>query len=174
MSNYVENEDLYEVLIQYNKEMKVLEDSGSDELPDIPEAFALAMIAISNGLGKRPNFSGYTYLDEMKADAIENCLKAIRGFNTEKYDKPFAYFTQISWWAFLRRIEAEKKHSYIKHKSLEIFATTAELNGDISSVPLYTGQNEDLVKHFEKKIKKKVKKIPVHKVAANTVERFLD
>jgi hypothetical protein len=55
----------------------------------------------------------------MISDGIENCLLYIDNFDPEKYSNPFAYFTQIIYYAFLRRIQKEKKHMYIRYKSMQ-------------------------------------------------------
>lgn len=74
---------------------------------------------IANRLSTNRNFIGYSYREEMIGDAIENCLRYLHNFNPDKSNNPFAYFTQIMYYAFLRRIEKEKKQSYIKYKSME-------------------------------------------------------
>jgi DNA-directed RNA polymerase specialized sigma24 family protein len=74
---------------------------------------------IANRLSTNRNFIGYTYREEMIGDAIENCLRYLHNFDPDKSKNPFAYFTQIMYYAFLRRIDKEKKQSYIKYKSIE-------------------------------------------------------
>lgn len=74
---------------------------------------------IAQHLSYKPNFINYTYKDEMISDGIENCLLYIDNFNPEKSSNPFAYFTQIIYYAFIRRIQKEKKQTYVKYKSLE-------------------------------------------------------
>jgi DNA-directed RNA polymerase specialized sigma24 family protein len=73
---------------------------------------------ISEGLSYRPNFINYTYRDDMVSDGIENCLLYINNFNPDKSANPFSYFTQIIYFAFIRRIQKEKKQLYIKYKSI--------------------------------------------------------
>jgi len=88
---------------------------------------------IANRLATNRNFSGYTYREEMVGDAIENCLRYLHNFNPEKSNNPFSYFTQIMWYAFLRRIEKEKKQTYIKYKSMQnsiVMNTLVELAPD--------------------------------------------
>ena len=74
---------------------------------------------IATRLSTNRNFINYTYREEMIGDAIENCLRYLHNFNPEKTKNPFAYFTQISYYAFLRRIDKEQKQSYIRWKSIE-------------------------------------------------------
>ena len=76
-------------------------------------------LKIANHLSYRPNFINYTYRDEMISDGIENCLQYVHNFNPDKSNNPFAYFTQIIYYAFLRRIQKEKKQSHVKNKLIE-------------------------------------------------------
>jgi hypothetical protein len=94
------------------------------KLPIVPDYIASCFLKICEGLSHKANFVRYTYREEMVMDAVENCLKAIENYNIEaatRTGKPnaFAYFTQISWFAFLRRIEKEKKQQDIKLKYME-------------------------------------------------------
>ena len=114
--NYVNNPDLLEALIQYQKDCKEAEDSG-DEKPVVPDYIGKCIYQIATRLATKPNFSGYSYKDDMISDGIENCLQYMHNFDPEKSQNPFAYFTQIIWYAFLRRIAKEKKQMYIRFKS---------------------------------------------------------
>ena len=157
--HYVDNKKLYAEMVEYLNSVKEAEESGADK-PRIPEYIGECLLKISNRLSTRPNFINYTYRDEMISDGIENCVNYIGNFNPEKSTNPFAYFTQIIYFAFLRRIQREKKQLYIKHKSLErsvIFdelATTGEggEQGDQSAyVNLDTPYMNDFVENFERK-----------------------
>ena len=115
---------------------------------------------IATKLATKANFSGYTYKDEMICDALENCVVAVHSFNPEKSKNPFAYFTQIIWYAFLRRIEKEKKQTYVKYKSLEQLVVDAELLDDEGSDAYknYDIANEKMkpiIDKFENRTKKK-------------------
>ena len=112
---------------------------------------------IAQRLATRPNFSGYMYKDEMVSDGIENCLQYIHNFDPEKSSNPFAYFTQIIWYAFLRRISKEKKQMYIKFKASqrqtlenEVFDSSGEAI-DGSVLPDYINE---FINDFEVKLKK--------------------
>jgi len=98
--NYVNNKDLLESLIQYKEACKEAEDSG-DQTPRVPDYIGECIFMIANRLATKPNFSGYSYKDDMISDGIENCLQYIHNFDPEKSKNPFAYFTQIIWYAFL-------------------------------------------------------------------------
>jgi|SaaInlV_165m_DNA_2_1040747.scaffolds.fasta_scaffold34225_2 hypothetical protein len=86
--------------------------------PKVSSYICECIMKISEGLSYRPNFINYTYRDDMVSDGIENCLLYINNFNPDKSDNPFSYFTQIIYFAFIRRIQKEKKQLYIKYKSI--------------------------------------------------------
>ena len=157
--HYVDNKKLYAEMQVYLNAVKEAEEAG-DEKPRIPEYIGECLLKISNRLSTRPNFINYTYRDEMISDGIENCVNYIGNFNPEKSTNPFAYFTQIIYYAFLRRIQREKKQLYIKHKSLErsiIFDalsthTDGASQGDQGAyINLDTPYMTDFVQNFEKK-----------------------
>lgn len=101
--NYVNNADLLNALILYKKVCKEAEDSG-DPLPKVPDYIGQCIMQIATRLATKPNFYNYSYKEDMIMDGIENCLLYINNFDPEKSSNPFAYFTQIIWYAFLRRI----------------------------------------------------------------------
>ena len=157
--HYVDNKKLYAEMVEYLSAVKEAEESGDDK-PRIPEYIGECLLKISTRLSTKPNFINYTYRDEMISDGIENCVNYIGNFNPEKSTNPFAYFTQIIYFAFLRRIQREKKQLYIKHKSLErsiIFDelsthTDGESQGDQGAyINLDTPYMTDFVQNFEKK-----------------------
>ena len=116
--NYVNNPDLLQALIDYRALCKEAEDAG-DKNPQVPEYIGKCILLIATRLATKPNFSGYSYKEEMISDGIENCLQYIHNFDPEKSSNPFAYFTQIIHYAFLRRIQKEKKQLEIKTKIIE-------------------------------------------------------
>lgn len=109
---YLSNPDFYQAL----KEYKVLCDASPGERPTPSNYIGGCIIKIAEGMARRPNFSGYTWKDEMIGDAIETCLKYIDRFDTDNYKNPHAYFSQIVWFSFLGRIALEKKQSKIKRE----------------------------------------------------------
>jgi hypothetical protein len=120
--HYVNNADFSEAVVQYVIEARKAKEKGTTK-PMVPDYIARCFLKISEGLSHKANFVRYTYREEMVMDAVENCLKAIENYNLEtatRTGKPnaFAYFTQISWYAFLRRIQKEKKQQDIKMKYL--------------------------------------------------------
>ena len=121
--HYVNNAQFSQAVVDYCTTVKEAKESGNGQ-PIIPDYIATCFLKICEGLSHKANFVRYTYREEMVMDAVENCLKAIKNYNIEaatRTGKPnaFAYFTQISWFAFLRRIEKEKKQQDIKMKYME-------------------------------------------------------
>ncbi len=118
--HYVKNADFSNAVVDYVTEAKDCKESGK-EVPDIPHYIGDCILRIAEGLSHKPNFYNYTYREEMVMDAVENCIKAIHNYDITKATrtgKPnaFAYFTQISWYAFLRRIAKEKRVQEIKER----------------------------------------------------------
>lgn len=118
--HYVNNRDFSYAVVDYVTILNEARDAGN-ELPIVPDYIASCFLKIAEGLSHKSNFIRYTYREEMVMDAVENCLKAIENYNLEaatRTGKPnaFAYFTQISWYAFLRRIAKEKKQQDVKIK----------------------------------------------------------
>ena len=115
---YVNNKDFLEAVIIYKN--KLSEAKLNDKtLPRIPSYLGECFLKIATHLSYKPNFVNYTFRDDMISDGIENCVQYIDRFNPEKSSNPFAYFTQIIYYAFLRRIAKEKKQIEIKNKILE-------------------------------------------------------
>lgn len=117
-TDYIDNVAFHEALVQFNNECKEAEDTG-DEAPMMPNYLGQCFLDIATNLAHRPNFSGYTFKDEMISDGIEVCMKYYRNYDPEKSKNAFAYFTQIIWFAFLKRIQIEKKQLYVKYKAFE-------------------------------------------------------
>jgi hypothetical protein len=119
--NYVNNKEFTSAVFQY---VESLNKSSPGKEPRIPEYIGECLIKIANGIAKRPNFSRYSYKDEMVMDALENCVKALPNYKIETVTRSgtpnaFAYFTQIAWYAFLRRIQKEKKQQDIKERYIQ-------------------------------------------------------
>ena len=118
MSNYINNEDFLNAMIEYKKEIALAEEKG-EQSPPVPDYIGECFLLIAERLSYRPNFINYAFKEDMISDGIENCLQYVHNFNPEKSLNPFAYFTQIIYWAFVRRIQKEKKHLYVKYKEME-------------------------------------------------------
>ena len=120
--HYVNNSDFSTAVVEYVKRVEKARKEDT-KIPTVPDYIAQCFLRIAEGLSHKANFIRYTYREEMVMDAVENCLKAIGNYNLEaatRTGKPnaFAYFTQITWYAFLRRITKEKKQQEIKIKYL--------------------------------------------------------
>ena len=116
--NYVNNKEFLDALMVYRKEVLNANNLGIDK-PRVPKYIGECFLKIATHLSYKPNFVNYMFREDMICDGIENCLQYIDNFNPEKSTNPFAYFTQIIYFAFLRRIQREKKQLEIKTKILE-------------------------------------------------------
>ena len=113
--HYVDNKQFLQAMIEYKKSC-VLAESKNELKPPVSNYIGECFLKIANHLSYRPNFINYTYKEEMISDGIENCLQYVSNFNPDKSNNPFAYFTQIIYYAFIRRIQKEKKQQSIKRK----------------------------------------------------------
>jgi len=116
--NYINNQDFLKALTEYKELCKIAKKKNLPE-PVIPNYIGECFMKIAEGLSHKPNFINYSYRDEMISDGIENCLMYFSNFDESKSKNPFAYFTQIIYYAFLRRIQKEKKQLYVKYKATE-------------------------------------------------------
>lgn len=166
--HYVNNVDLFDALVIHRVKVQEAKDAGK-QLPRIPHYIGEAIMKIATHLAYKPNFSNYTFREEMISDGIENCLLYLNNFDPAKSKNPFAYFTQIIYFAFLRRIQREKRHLYTKYAAIEqanIMGATSENQGgdsksydtDIKYGEWSQEQMERFMKDFEQmSIAKKAK-----------------
>jgi hypothetical protein len=148
----------------YYTEVQAAKQNGTVP-PRVPEYVGECLLLIAQRLANKPNFNGYSYKSEMVSDGIENSLTYINNFDPSKSSNPFAYFTQIIKFSFIRRIEKEKKQHYIKIKNLENFILSDEIDG-IKTKKFESNEiTDDFVKNFEKNLtnKKKSVKMPLNK-----------
>ena len=178
--HYVNNADFSSAVVEYVKEVRKAK-AKKEQLPIVTDYIAECFLKIAEGLSHKSNFIRYTYREEMVMDAVENCLKAIENYNLEtatRTGKPnaFAYFTQITWYAFLRRIAKEKKQQDIKLKYLTSsgLETFVEVEGDTLANTVAqqfvdflkdridkVKATDDAVKEFVKKEKRKKREMKV-------------
>ena len=167
-AHYVDNAKFLEAMIEYKREYNKSKENNK-ELPQISEYLGSVFLKIAQRLSFRPNFINYAFKNDMISDGIENCLHYIHNFNPEKSNNPFAYFTQIIYYAFIRRIQKEKKQLYIKYKSMQNYSTAPEYmdqeksNNNFISLSDYENSDfkvmvDDFVDTFEKSRKKKAVK----------------
>ena len=138
--HYVNNKEFLAALIRYQEDIDIAKIRDKPK-PVIPRYIGECFLKIATHLSFKPNFVNYMFKDDMVCDGIENCVQYIHNFNPEKSRNPFAYFTQIIHYAFLRRIQKEKKQLEIKNKILErtgyeqVFDTDGEGNfSDYNSI----------------------------------------
>ena len=176
--HYVNNKQFSQAVVDYVKTVKAAE-AESRQLPVVPDYIAQCFLKIAQGLSHKANFIRYTYREEMVMDAVENCLKAITNYNIDAQTRTgnpnaFAYFTQICYYAFLRRLAKEKKQQDIKFKyiekaGIEDFVTQLDSEGSVSDSTTrafvdqlkdrisVVRQNDATLKEFAKEEKKKSK-----------------
>ena len=116
--HYVNNKEFLAALIKLREDREIAEIRGNEK-PRIPRYIGECFLKIATHQSFKPNFVNYMFKEDMISDGIENCVQYIHNFNPEKSQNPFAYFTQIIHYAFLRRIQKEKKQLEIKNKILE-------------------------------------------------------
>jgi hypothetical protein len=163
--HYINNADFLQALIDYKAAQK---DAKKNKLPPppIPNYIGECFMKIAEGLSHKPNFINYTYRDEMMSDGIENCLMYFDNFDPNKSKNPFAYFTQIIYYAFLRRIGKEKKQLYVKYKATEQMGILDEFemmefeDGTSRQFELYNNIAEFIENYEEAKTNKKAAKKP--------------
>jgi DNA-directed RNA polymerase specialized sigma subunit len=159
--NYVNNKTLYGVIIHYRTDLHESIKKKVDK-PIVPQYIGEAIILICNNLAKKPNFSGYTYKEDMINDGIMDCIAAVDNFDPDKTNNPFAYFTQIAWNAFVRRIHKEKKQTYIKHKNYENTFLLDRYEEVTHATQLKSNEySAEIVKSFEEKLTKPKKPVKI-------------
>ena len=166
--HYVNNRQMYDTMKVYIKAVrKSKREKG--EPPRVPEYIGECLYLICNKLALKPQFSGYTWREEMVSDGIENCIVAVDNFDPRKSDNPFAYFTMIAWNAFIRRIQKEKKQTYIKHKNMQNNFVVDELMAEFGVAAASDQKSDDVIRDFEEKTEanKKKKKIAKKKGVEN-------
>ena len=132
--HYVDNKVFLEAMLDW-KDLVNEADAEGDQIPPIPEYIGECFYKIATHLSYRPNFINYTYREEMIGDGIENCIQYAKNFNPEKSKNPFAYFTQIIYYAFIRRIQKEKKQQSIKEKLLKESNIESRIDGILNNHP---------------------------------------
>jgi len=158
--HYVNNQEFSAAVVDYVGTVKEAKDNNKT-IPVVTDYVATCFLRIAENLSHKSNFIRYTYREEMVMDAVENCLKAVENYDinaSTRTGKPnaFAYFTQIIWYAFLRRITKEKKQQDIKEKYLSqsgVEAFLAAEQGDIST---------QVVTHFVDTLKDRIDKVKTH------------
>jgi len=143
--HYVSNKDFLAAMIEYKKMVKKAAKEGKPK-PPVTDYIGECFLKIANHLSYRPNFINYTFRDDMISDGIENCLQYLDNFNVDKSNNPFAYFTQIIYYAFVRRIQKEKKQVIIKQKLLS--------DSNFDDLALQPGEDKEFHNQFTEFLKR--------------------
>ena len=114
-NNFIDNKEMYAAFVDYRKKVDAAKEAGEPK-PIIPRYIGKCFLDIAEHLSMRPNFSNYMYRQDMVMDAVENCVVYCANFDREKSKNPFSYFTQVCWYAFIRRIGKEKRQIEICDK----------------------------------------------------------
>ena len=131
-AHYIDNKKFFQAMKDWKDEIAIAEKNG-DSLPRVSNYLGECFVKISNHLAYKSNFVNYTFRDEMILDGIENCLRYADRFNPDKSNNPFAYFTQITYYSFIRRIKKEAKQSETKLRylqSIDLQQLLDEIEGD--------------------------------------------
>ncbi len=144
-AHYVDNKKFLQAMIEHREKCRVAEEKGKKK-PDVSNYIGECFLKIANHLSYRPNFINYTFRDDMISDGIENCLQYLDNFNPKTSNNPFAYFTQIIYYAFVRRIQKEKKQITIKQKMI------TEANYD--DMALQPGEDREFKNQFTEFLQK--------------------
>ena len=154
--HYVDNKKFLQAMIEHRTKVQKAEDRKR-KAPEVTNYIGECFLKIANHLSYRPNFINYTYRDDMISDGIENCLQYMRNFNPEKSNNPFAYFTQIIYYAFIRRIQKEKKQQDVKAKLIASSGTEMMMDSLVGDDAQYKNQ---MLEFLQKNVKESVPSEP--------------
>jgi len=176
-NHYVDNEKFLAEIVAYKQRVKDAAEKGEPK-PRIPEYVGKCILLIAQRLSTKPRFMNYSFRDELVSDALENCFLYFDNFNPDIGSNPFAYFTQIIYYAFHRRISKEEKNRYIIYKKFQeniLDTSDAALMVDyddqhLISSTMYDNLN-DFIRNFEKReAEKKEKRKQVKQGLDNFIE----
>lgn len=153
-SHYVDNKKFLEELIKFKEEVDYAKKNGL-EIPMVSNYIGECFLKIATHLSYKANFINYTYRDDMISDGIENCLVAAAKFDPSKSSNPFAYYTQIIYYAFVRRIQKEKKQQATKYKLLE--------NVDFEQLIAHSDGNEEYITQLVDIMKKQLDTVDIER-----------
>lgn len=165
-AHYVDNKKFYEALVAYRKEVDKAAAAGKEQ-PIVPDYIGECFIKIATHLSYKANFINYTFKDDMISDGIENCLTAVAKFDPEKSTNPFAYYTQIIYFAFIRRIQKEKKQQATKYELIK--------NLDIDELITQDQDSGEFTNQFLEYLKRQLDQNEVNKIIKdNKIEEKKD
>ena len=165
--HYVDNKKFLHAMVEWKERCR------DDEQPPVTDYIGECFLKIATHLSYRPNFINYTYRDEMISDGIENCLQYVKNFNPEKSTNPFAYFTQIIYYASLRRIATEKKQTHVKNKIISStnYQSYDTMPGDSSN---YSISNAFAMENLPQEDVYKPKKVDSNTKNKKGLENFME
>jgi len=175
--HYINNQDFLTALTDYKASCLIATQENKPK-PKIPNYIGECFMKIAEGLSHKPNFINYSYRDEMISDGIENCLMYFENFDETKSKNPFAYFTQVIYFAFLRRIQKEKKQLYVKYKATEMYGILDEFemmeseDGTTRQFELYDNIAEFIETYEDARSAKKAEKDAIKKPKG--LEKFIE
>jgi len=149
-AHYVDNKKFLAALIEYRKQIDYAKENNLPK-PLVSNYIGECFLKIATHLSYKANFINYTFKDDMISDGIENCLTAVDKFDPTKSANPFAYYTQIIFYAFVRRIQKEKKQQVTKYKILE--------NVDLEQLLAHTDGNEEIANQIVELVRKQADSI---------------
>lgn len=158
--HYVNNNDFLNALIEHQKDVERC-TALSIEKPPVPKYIGECILQIANRLSHKPNFVNYSFRSEMISDGVENCILYLHNFDPNKTNNPFAYFTQIIKFAFIRRIQKERKQIFIRHKisEMQLYSNTRKNNEtDLENADEFVRQYEEMLEEKREKAKRLAKK----------------
>ena len=147
--HYVNNKEFLAAMVEYKKSCRRAKRLKQNK-PPVTDYIGSCFLKIANHLSYRPNFINYTYRDDMISDGIENCLQYLDNFDSDKSNNPFAYFTQIIYYAFIRRIQKEKKQTTIKQKMIA--------DGNYDDMTLHPGEDREFKNQFSEYLRQNLPK----------------
>jgi hypothetical protein len=175
MSRYINNKDFFNALVE-RKELLITADKEGNDVPQISNYLGECILKIANNLANKGNFCGYSFKDEMISDGIENCMKYFDKFDVTKSSNPFSYYTQIIYFAYLRRIAKEKQQHILKHKIIQsIDNIVFDLQGHDDDMEFINSYREFLKEISNTEIPIKIRKERTLKhepVAVHSLEEF--
>lgn len=116
--NYVDNDTFCNAVVKWNEQCKIAKENNKKN-PPMPDVIGIQILKMADGLSRRYNFRNYTYIDEMRDDAIYMAVRAVKNFDPSKSNNAFGYFNFVMWRAMTTRIKAEKKENDIKMSLLK-------------------------------------------------------
>lgn len=178
--HYVDNKKFYATIADHRRKLKEAREQGKPE-PKIPDYIGECIYNIAKKLATKACFASYSFRDEMVSDAIENCILYYESFDPDYGENAFSYFTQVVYYAFIRRINMEQKNRYTMYKYFS--EAVAECNNSglfvdsdgnhLLTKQVYDNINDFMVRYEEKELKKKHKR-KVAKEAKNSLARFAE